>query len=68
MISQLPLSERLAISVGRSFDQVDQNFAFQKADPKPVSKIEIVPITQAIQPYTELNGFELTRHIPAVQF
>lgn len=51
-----------------SFVKVNETTAFQKADPKPTSKIELVSASEAIEPYSSLSGFELTRHIPISQF
>jgi hypothetical protein len=51
-----------------SFVQIDRDKVFQKPDPKPTSKIEIIPLAKAIEPYIGIKGFELTHHIPKVQF
>jgi len=51
-----------------SFVQIDETTVFQKADPTKVSKIEITPLTKALNPYLHLKGFELTRHASTTQF
>lgn len=51
-----------------SFVKLNENTAFQKADPKLTSKIELASVIEAIEPCSSLNGFEITRHIPISQF
>ena len=47
-----------------SFVHIDEHTVFQKADPKPSSAIELLAAAKALEPYTGLNGYELTRHAP----
>ena len=51
-----------------SFIQINADTVFQKADPTIASKVEITLLSEAVAPYAQLKGFELTRHIPVVQF
>ena len=51
-----------------SFVQINENTVFQKADPSLTSKIELVPLQKALEPYVKLSGYELTRHILISQF
>ncbi len=50
-----------------SFVKINENTAFQKADPKLTSTIELVSVIEAIGPHSSLKGFEITRHIPISQ-
>lgn len=51
-----------------SFVQIDDEFVFHKADPTMTSKVEIIQLSKAVEPYTRLKGFEMTRHIPIAKF
>ena len=51
-----------------SFVQIENGMVFQKADPSLTSKVETIPLAKAIEPYAQLSGFEITRHIPMSQF
>ena len=45
-----------------SFVQLNQTEALHKPNPNLNSKVEILPLAQAIEPYLQLFGFEITWH------
>lgn len=52
----------LGLILEHSFVRIDHEMVFQKADPTTASKIEVLPLSEALKPYTGLAGFEITRH------
>lgn len=67
------LSKRLSgfpfgLVLEHSFVQLDSELVFQKADPRTSSKIELLPVAQAVEHYRKLKGFETTRHLPLAPF
>jgi len=50
-----------------SFVKVESNFVFQKADPSLTSKVELIEMSKALDPYRNPNGFEVTLHAPLYQ-
>jgi hypothetical protein len=67
-LAKRPVGFPFGLRLEHSFVQIDEETAFQKSDPTPNSKVEIIPISKAVEPYTRLKGFEITRHIPISQF
>lgn len=45
-----------------SFVQMGNGLIFQKPDPTLHSEVEITSLTNAVSPYLNMQGFELTRH------
>lgn len=44
------------------FVLLENDFVFQKPNPKLASSVELVSLEQALAPYVGLPGFELTYH------
>lgn len=48
--------------IEHAFVYIDDKHVFQKADPKPTSLYQITSVEEALQPYINLKGFEITHH------
>ena len=63
-LAKRPSGFPFGLILEHSFVQIDNEKVIQKADPRMTSKVEIIPLSKAIEPYTRLKGFEITRHSP----
>lgn len=61
-LAKRPSGFPFGLILEHSFVRINNQSVFQKADPTMISKVEIIPLSKAIEPYAKLSGFEMTHH------